>query len=223
MTHEAFLNEIRRTAVSRLNEESDRNRALQAKLVYGSGNPGVRGTCFFRSWENHATQEFIEICASGEESATQLVGTTLHELAHCLAGCVAGHGSVWRMAAKKLGLIHAEAAGQRYSISDFDPALWLSIESLAKPADGRPRFNTGVGRVVGARACPLGRGTRGGKSRGPGSGSRLRLFICDCRPPIRIRVARDSGKFRVRCLDCETVFRLAEPSDGKDERVRLAG
>jgi hypothetical protein len=40
--------------------------------------------------------------------------------------------------------------------------------------------------------------------KGPGSGSRLRLWICECVPPVRLRVARDD--LEARCLCCHTNF-----------------
>jgi hypothetical protein len=214
-THEQYLDLIRNATASRLNDDQARKRMMEAKLVYGSGQPGVRGTCFYQSWESDATLEFIEVCASGEESTIQLAGTTLHELAHCLAGPAAGHGRAWKAAASTLGLMRAQAAGQEYAVGDFDQALWDIIASIPEPADGRPKFNH---EGVSSRACPLGRGTRGGKSRGPGSGSRLRLFTCACVPPVRVRVARDPTGFRVRCLDCEAVFRPARAAarEGRD-------
>jgi hypothetical protein len=205
-THVQYLDMIRNSAASRLNDSVARKRVLVAKLVYGSGQPGVRGSCFYESWESKATLEFIEVCASGEEFTIQPAGTTLHELAHCLSGPAAGHGQAWKAAAKTLGLWRAQAAGQAYSAADFDQALWDLIRSLPEPADGRPKFNR---EDVPWRACPLGRGTGGGKSRGPGSGSRLRLFTCACAPPIRVRVERDPDRFRALCLGCNTVFRVA--------------
>jgi hypothetical protein len=126
----------------------------------------------------------------------------LHELAHSLARWAAGHGPAWRSAARALGLIRAQAAGQGYSSKDFDPELWVIINSLPEPADGQPRFaHEGINL-----RCGAGGGTRGGTSRGRGSGSRLRLFVCACMPPIRIRVARDANNLHVRCLDCNTIF-----------------
>ena len=204
-THEDHIHNVRAAVAARLNDDAARSKILSAKLVYGSGKPGVRGVCFYQSWETAAAVELIEICASGEESLLQLAGTTIHELAHCLAGPTAGHGRLWKSAAKTLGLKNAQAAGQQYLPVDFAADLWPLIDALPTPSDGRPRFNKAPALVV-PRPCPLGRGTRGGKSRGPGSGSRLRLFMCHCVPPIRVRVARNADRFRVRCLECNTDF-----------------
>ena len=201
-SHEEYLNNIREIVVPRLNDE-DSDMLRRAKLAYGWGRSGRRGTCFFESWHDVSPTEFIEISACGEESTTQLAGTTIHELAHCLAGSAAGHGRRWKRAAASLGLVRAQAAGQAYQMTDFDPAVWQAIESLAPPSDGRPAPPA----VRALLPCPLGIGSRGGRSRGAGSGSRLRLFVCACAPPVRIRVARDEASFRVRCLVCEAIFR----------------
>jgi hypothetical protein len=52
-------------------------------------------------------------------------------------------------------------------------------------------------------------GVRGGKSRGAGSGSRLRLWTCDCQKPVKVRVASDN--FRATCDLCGHPFRLDAP------------
>jgi hypothetical protein len=67
------------------------------------------------------------------------------------------------------------------------------------PSDGRPVLSRRPG------PCRQGIGTRGGCSRGIGSGSRLRLWICNCNPPVRVRVARDA--FRAVCQDCRCAFK----------------
>jgi hypothetical protein len=180
----AKSNEIRKIAVSRLNEEKKRRRLLDAKLTYGSGQPGVRGTCFYRAWKNGTHHDFIEVGASGKESSVQLAGTNIHELAHVLAGLKAGHGPRWKRATRKLGLVYAEAAGQVYSPLHFDSEVWRQISSLPLPSDGSPAFadrrSPGFAKLPAQkiRPCPLGIGTRGGKSRGPGSGSRLIKAAC---------------------------------------------
>jgi hypothetical protein len=98
------------------------------------------------------------------------------------------------------------AGGQAYEPSHFAPDLWNAVERLAFPTDGRPTFRA-IGPVVPRiklRPCPMGRGTRGGRSRGPGSGSRLRLFECACEPPIKVRVARD--QWDATCHHCQSVY-----------------
>jgi hypothetical protein len=213
ITHEAYIAAIRTLAIGRLTDDTLRRRLLDAKLVYGSGMHGTRGVTFFAAWQNGETQDFVEICATGEESDVQIAGTTIHELAHVLAGPTAGHGKAWKAACAVLGLEAAEAAGQSYAVEHFDAALWVSIVALPLPTDGKPVFRTGQ-RQPGAniapklRPCPLGIGTRGGKSRGVGSGSRLRLWQCGCERPVKVRVASDD--FDATCNRCGSAFTRAE-------------
>ncbi len=82
----------------------------------------------------------------GEESHVHLAGTTIHELAHTLAGPGSGHGPAWKAACAELGLEVAQAAGQAYQPDHFDASVWARIEALPHPSDGRPTFaNRGNG------------------------------------------------------------------------------
>jgi hypothetical protein len=208
-THEAFIHAVREAVVQRVDGE-ERARLLGAKLVYGAGRGDVRGICFHGAWTNGSTHDFLEVAATGEESHVQLAGTTIHELAHTLAGPGAGHGREWKKACQVLGLTHAEAGGQAYAPEHFDKTVWQRIESLPHPEDGRPTFS-GIGTAIARkpRPCPLGIGTRGGKSRGTGSGSRLRLWICGCAegtPGRKVRVACDT--WDATCNRCGTPYKL---------------
>ncbi len=184
LTHEQYIHTVRKIAVLRLNEES-RARLLEAKLVYGSGGRGTRGQCFYDAWHRTEPNALIEVCAFGEESSIQLAGTTIHELGHCLAGAGTGHGKAWKEACRTLGLIRCSAAGQAYGAKYFDPYVWDRVILLAEPSDGNPVRRRKIGVAIAAPAgaqsapCPLGYGTRKGKSRGPGSGSRLIKVVCD--------------------------------------------
>jgi hypothetical protein len=186
-SHEAFIQAVRTLAVARLPEGSpERARLEKAKLVYGMGMPGLRGVTVYGTWQNGGTDDFIEICAAGEESATQLAGTTIHELAHSLSGYGAGHSKKWKEACATLGLRCAKAAGHRYSLASFCPSIRHAIAALAV-ADGLPMFGSTRLGMVKPRPCTLGFGTRGGTSRGAGSGSRLRKYVCggECKQIIR--------------------------------------
>jgi hypothetical protein len=197
-THEVFVHAVRAAVVPRVVSASERARLLSAKLVYGAARD-VRGRCFPGAWENGEHHDFLEISAANEESYIQLAGTTIHELSHTLAGAAAGHGPEWKAACAVLGLRHAEAAGQAYSPDHFDADVWARVEALPHPSDGRPAFHGFRGAATVAprapRPCPFGIGTRGGKSRGAGSGSRMRLYICACPEGTigrKVRVASDT-------------------------------
>jgi hypothetical protein len=222
-THEAFIHAVRASVLPRVADTTQRARLAEAKLVYGAGHAmGARGVTFYGAWANGMPgHDFLEVCAAGEETTVQLAGTTIHELAHCLAGNTAGHASEWKAACKTLGLIHAEAAGQSYAPKHFAADLWAAIAALPAPDDGRPTFanrGRGPGIIAGPatpRPCPLGIGTRGGRSRGAGSGSRLRLWLCAC--GVKVRVA--SNVFDATCNRCGTGFKQADRDGARGRGV----
>ena len=133
----------------------------------------------------------------------QLAATVIHELAHVMAGPKAGHGFLWKAAAHALGLPRAAAVGWDGLPDNFEPEVLASLLALGTPEDGQPTFATNGKRD--RRPCPGGIGTRGGDSRGPGSGSRLRLFECACQPPVKARVGRN--EFHAQCMDCGCAFK----------------
>lgn len=221
VTHEDYIGCIRDLVLDRMPDGELRDRVKAAKVVYGVGGvKGARGVTFYSAWQNGTTHDFIEVCAAGEESDVQLAGTTIHELAHVLAGHGSGHEKPWKLACAALGLTTAEAGGQSYSPEHFDPELWAAIQALDLPDDGKPvlRASHGVGGpAVGGLGLPLatpgpcrmGVGVRGGTSRGPGSGSRLRLYECHCPRPVKVRVASDD--FAATCHHCNAPFAKVGP------------
>jgi len=208
-THEQFIHAVRDAAVARLTPE-DRAKVMDAKLVYGAGyKTGARGVTFFNQWKNGHDHALCEVCAFGEDSIIQVAGTTIHECAHVLAGPGAGHGKAWIEACAKLGLQFVRAAGTRYSLACFAPDVRQAIAAMPLPTDGGPGAMLGlspnVAPVSKARPCSAGIGTRGGKSRGVGSGSRLRKFVCSC--GIIVRASRDV--LNATCNECGSAFNRA--------------
>ena len=183
-THEQFIAEVSHIAWARLNDE-ERAKLARVKIVYGTGAAmGARGVTFYGTWQNGHEQpvETVEICAFGEESTVQVAGTTLHEFGHVLAGLGVGHGPGWKEACSRIGLRCIRAAGTNYIWSMFTPDIRAAIVALGAPTDGAPlragaRTRTGK-PMKGPRPCAAGVGTRGGKSRGVGSGSRMRKVSC---------------------------------------------
>jgi hypothetical protein len=210
-THEAYVAGVRDLilAQSELTDE-ERERLSHTKLLYGAGQGGVRGVCYYDAWENGVGKvAVVEIGAASQESWVQLAGTTLHELAHVLAGNNAGHSVAWKEAAKRLGFTkRPEAAGQHYSLAIFRPALREQTAILAATiADGSPAFRSTfstMGLTFKVRPCSGGFGTRGGTSRGKGSGSRSRLYICG--HGQKLRAATDT--LNATCNDCGSAFAL---------------
>lgn len=173
--------------------------------MYGAGYAGLRGVTYYNRWNagDASPRPFVEVCAFGQESWVQVAGTTLHELGHVIAGWNAGHGPDWKAACKRLGLRGIKAAGTCYHKACFTPRLREAIEALPKPDDGEPMMALSniPGVTLTMKPCPAGKGTKGGKSYGA---SRLRLWVCGCEPPVRLRVASDN--LRAHCDDCTEAF-----------------
>ncbi len=207
VTHEAYLQEVRKVFAARLNA-TESAKLLAAELLYGAGSSHVYGTCFYDRWTREGTHDVIEISAFGEESMEQLWVTVAHEGAHVLASHGAGHGREWKAAARRLGLLRPVAVGTA-RVEDVDAGLVEVLRSVPSPQDGKPRngWAARAPRGGSGSTCPLGIGTAGGTSRGPGSGSRLRLYVCECAKAVRVRVASDD--FQARCLVCNALFKRA--------------
>lgn len=211
ITHEQFVTHVAALAIEYTSKHglTDEEKAsLDAiKLVYGAGQSGLRGVTYYNKWASGSDKKpapFVEVCAFGQSDWVQVAGTTIHELAHVLAGFEAGHGKGWKEATKRLGLRAAKAAGTKYSLALFTPSLRMAIASLPKPDDGEPLANlSGMFGGIEPKGCQAGIGTRGGKSRGIGSGSRLRLWECDCPKPIKARVSSDSFQATCKVCDCD--------------------
>lgn len=194
-THERFIHDVVGFARSRLNE-TEQQAIDDAKIVYGAGQSGLRGVTYFDRWQNGGGPDkphsFVEICAFGESDHIQIAGTTLHELAHVIAGYGAGHGPDWKAACKRVGLRHAKAAGQYHCLANLSPDVRMQVAGLTNPADGKPLVSNHNGySPIKPRPCGAVHGVRGGKSRGKGSGSRMLKVSCgDCG-----YVARVTGKW----------------------------
>ena len=205
-THESYIAAIADIAASRL-ASSEAAIVRGIKLTYGAGPDGVRGVTYYNRW--HATSgsvvPFVEISAFNQESVCQVAGTVLHELGHVLAPIGAGHNKLWTEACTRVGLRRVKAAGTNYTWANFAPDIREAVTALRVPVDGRPNvLELPRGMTMKLKPCGAGVGARGGKSRGPGSGSRLRLWECSCEPPVKLRVARD--ELDITCNCCNTNF-----------------
>lgn len=211
ITHEAFIHAIREIIAERA-EPAVAEKLRRVKLAYGFGMPGLRGVTIYSKWANgHGPEDpdpFVEICAAGEESVVQLAGTTVHELGHVVAGWDAGHGRGWKEACELIGLRRCKAAGTEYKWSMFASWLREAIAELGVPTDGAPLNSAGGFAKIGRRKtkagpCTAGVGTKGGKSRGTGSGSRMRKYVADCGQIVR--AATDDLDATCNC--CDSKFR----------------
>jgi hypothetical protein len=212
LTHKGYLHFVKQTitALGCLNEV-ERKKLDATELLYGHAGSGVYGVCLYDRWFRDGLQDVIQVSAFLGSSPAEQWNTVGHELGHVLAGRDAGHGSRWKAAARKLGIKNPRAFGPT-SIDDLDPKLALALEKIPLPRDGRPVCDDDI--VIGGAprgGCAVGIGTRGGRSHGAGSG-RLRLWVCECPRPVRVRVASDD--FRARCLICGGVFKRADAKPG---------
>lgn len=214
-THESYVQAVAALVTARLNK-GDRAKLDGVKLVYGAGAKGLRGVTYYGRWQGPGdvkANPFVEVCAFGQEDWVQLAGTTIHELGHVLAGWEAGHGNGWKEACARLGLRNAQAAGHAYQLECFEDDVREGLEAIPKPEDGSPVDALIQGLAGGAagkrfragpRGCAAGVGTRGGKSQGVGSGSRYRLYSCECVPAVKVRHAGDA--LQAKCLCCKGLF-----------------
>lgn len=181
VTHEQYVQAIYQAVLARARPDV-RPKLEAIKLTYGAGPDGVRGVTYFSRWRNghDDAYPFVAICATSQEGWLQVCGTVVHELAHVLAGCNAGHGPDWKNAGYALGLRNFQAAGTEYLPETFEPDLLAALEALPRPTDGAP-VNTltgAYGQQITLKPCGAGYGTRGGKSRGVGSGTRNLKVTC---------------------------------------------
>ncbi len=225
-THEEFIQKVRDIAVAdALRREAisaeEADRLQHAKLVYGLGVGLYRGICHYGAWRNGVGPvEAIEIAATAEESWVQLAGTTIHELGHALAGVGAGHDKDWKDACVRLGFTkRPAAAGQVYFLSLIRSEIRRQVYELAgEIGDGSPdfaRFGVGTGITVSKpRPCSQGHGTRGGTSRGKGSGSRQVKATCGCGRIIRASRSVLEGA-PIRCEACGEAFEIEEAASDR--------
>lgn len=225
ITHESYIAKIAELAIARLDNPEERQALRAIKLTYGAGPDGVRGITYYKRWTATGSQEpvpFVGINGMCQESPVQLAGTTIHELGHVLAPIGAGHDKQWHNACAKLGLVNLQAAGTAYDFDKhFDPKLAKAIQKLKTPDDGQPVCQLGnlagqpampgsFGAYLKLKPCTAGYGTRGGKSRGAGSGSRLLKYACDGigHAPTIVR-ASAGANLNATCNHCQTLFHLA--------------
>ncbi len=220
VTHEQFVAAIHGAIIAHTSRDC-RDKLLPVKLTYGVADNGVRGVTYFKGWncKTNGSVPLIGVNALCEESKAQIAGNVVHEDGHVIAGSLAGHSKEWKEATRALGLRNPLAGGQKYMLASFDPWLRDIIASM-EFSDGAPQCFSSMGlggdlatmlglggKPMRVRPCGAGIGTRGGKSRGIGSGSRLRKYVCGCDPVVIIRASTDS--LACTCDHCSTSFKRA--------------
>lgn len=132
--------------------------------------------------------------------------TLLHEMLHASQHAYAApgegnyHNSEFRGWCEKLGIPTNEHGLDQGTVKDSLMAKYLKKHRVKGVS-----FFT----APGTKPTPVGRDPLVPRDLLPKrKGSRLRLFVCGCAKPVRVRVARD--EFHARCNDCLADFRRVD-------------
>lgn len=108
-----------------------------------------------------------------------VLGTLLHELVHASVGCQFGHRKEFSQAAKRVGLDGPPTA------TVVGPALVPLLQHFVSQVGPYPHAAIAVRPKEKV-------------------GSRLRLYECECAPPVKVRIASD--EFQATCHRCGGLF-----------------
>lgn len=223
ITHEQYIARVMAHALRQKSVTAADRKALKAcRLTYGAGPDGTMGITYHNRWQRNGkggVGAFVGICGTCQPNGNFLLAdTVLHELGHVCAGPGKGHGPEWKEACDRLGLVEARATYMPGQKPLFSAAMMKLLKNTKDPNEGKPvwRVPTGTNGPVEPpkiRPCSAGDGVRGGKSRGPGSGSRNVAHVCECEPPRIIRAAVSQKPLRAKCLDCGAPFVVRDAAE----------
>jgi hypothetical protein len=191
VSHESYIQGIVEAAKQMVKDDPAKLAAIErCKVTYGQGIAGALGVTYHNTWKSKPADfigpvqpsPIVEVCAQHQSDWTQVATTTIHELGHVVAGYGHGHDRVFKEACEALGLRAAKAVATKdeSNLSRLHPKLRAMIAALPQPTDGTPmQVANRFGIVPRAKGCSAGAGTKGGKSRGVGSGSRLVKCSCE--------------------------------------------
>ena len=174
-THEEYLVAI--TAAVCEQQPATAAALSEVRVVFGTG---AHRRSLHRVWGGEEADEpllLVEIASIGGLSPVETCHVLLHELAHVLAPG-AGHGKAWRYAARQVGLREPRAWPDTSELSDWSaiaPDIRAKLQAIPEPTERTPADYSYDWHRQG---CGVGYGTRGGTSRGEGSGSRYLKVVC---------------------------------------------
>ena len=178
ITHEEYLVAVTRAVCEQY--PATAAALSEVRLVFGTGPRRRRHGVRQRAWQGGEAAEplpLVEIAAIGGLSPAETCHVVLHELAHVIVPGF-GHGREWRYAARQVGLVNPRAWPDACELADWGaiaPELCVKLQAIPEPTERAPaEFWEDWHR----RPCGAGYGSRGGGSRGEGSGSRYLKVVC---------------------------------------------
>ena len=190
VTHEEYLVAVTREVCEQY--PSTAAALGEVRLVFGTGPRRRALDPLHRVWgggEAYEALPLVEIAALGGLTPRETCHVVLHELAHVLTPG-SGHGKAWRYAARQVGLLQPRAWPDARELADWGaiaPGLRGKLQAIPEPTEPPPAYYQEWHR----RRCGVGYGSRGGTSRGEGTGSRY--LKVSCRHPgcgYQVRITR---------------------------------
>lgn len=187
---------------------ADLNAPLPDRIAVSCGFPGGSGAHYNvigQCWHpiasaDHRTQIFVSPIL---DDAVRVLDVLEHELVHAAVGTAAGHKGEFKRVAVGIGLTGPMTATVASpELAEFNARI---VDRLGPYPHGRlmpgmPTLPLPPGAPI-PSPMPPGRCPGGRK---PQRG-RLRLWICSCAVPVKVRVASDD--FRATCDRCAAPFR----------------
>ena len=151
----------------------------------GKDGTVTTGQCHFVTVEGSATGEdrLVTVHPCKWTAAVEVLAVLAHEAAHAALPRGTGHRAPFVALVRRMGL-EGKPTETRPG-----PAFRVWADAAAREL---PPFPAGAVELTGVRV----------------QGTRQRLYECACRPPVKVRAARDD--LEAQCLRCECLFELRQ-------------